>query len=51
MSFNFRKTDIIIFLPENKQITKRINFKISGQKVHTNRIAKYLVVTLEENID
>ena len=36
---------------KNKQITKRLNFRISRQKINTCRNVKYLVVILEENLD
>ena len=45
------KTEIIIFRPKNKQITKHLNFRISGQKIFTCRNVKHLGVILEENLD
>ena len=49
INLNASKTEIIIFHPKNKQITKHLNFRISGQKISTCRNVKYLGVTLEEN--
>ena len=36
---------------KTKQITKHLNFRISGQKINTCRNVKYLGVTLEEHFD
>ena len=51
INLNVDKTEMIIFQPKNKQITKHLNFRISGQKINTCRNFKYLGVTLEENLD
>ena len=50
INLNGNKTEIIIFRPKNKQITKHFNFRISGQKINTCRNVKYLGVILEENL-
>ena len=34
-SLNTSKTEIIIFRPKQKQMTKHLNFRISGQKINT----------------
>ena len=51
INLNASKTEIIIFRPKNKQITKHLNVRISGQKINTCRNVKYLGVMLEENLD
>ena len=51
INVNASKTEITIFRPKNKQITKHLNFRISGQKTNTCRNFKYLGVTLEESLD
>ena len=51
ISLNTIKTEIIIFRSRNMQITKHLNFKISGQKVNTCSNVKYLGITLEENLE
>ena len=33
LSLNTNKTEIIIFKPRNKTITKHLNFRLSGQKI------------------
>ena len=35
ISLNASKTEILIFRPKGKSITKRLNFKISGEKINT----------------
>ena len=50
-SLNTRKTEIIIFRPWKKQITKHLSFRISGQKINTCSNAMYLGITLEENLE
>ena len=51
ISLNTSKTEIIIFRPRKKQITKYLNFRISGQKIITCSNVKYLDITLEENLE
>ena len=41
INLNASKTEIIIFRPKNKQITKYLNFRISDQKINTCRNVKY----------
>ena len=43
ISLNVDKTEIIIFRPKDKNITKKLNFRISGQQVHISKQVKYLV--------
>ena len=44
INLNASKTEIIIFRSKNIQITKHLNFRISGQKINTCRNVKYLGV-------
>ena len=44
------KTEIIIFKPKNKYITKCLNFWLSGQKVKLNKQVKYLGVILQDDL-
>ena len=37
LSLNVSKTEIIIFTPENENITKCLNFRMSGQKIKLNK--------------
>ena len=50
-SLNTSKTEIIIFRPKQKQITKHLNFRISGQKINTCNKVRYLSIILEEHLD
>ena len=51
ISLNTSKTEIIIFRPKQKQITKPLNFRISGQKINTCSKVRYLSIILEEHLD
>ena len=51
INLNASKTEIIIFRPKNEQITKHLNFRISGQKINTWGNIKHLGAILEENLD
>ena len=51
ISLNTTKTEIIIFRPKKKQITKHLNFRISGQKVNTCSSVKYLGVMLQDTLE
>ena len=46
ISLNVDKTEIIIFRPKRKTITKNMNFRISGQKIKTTTNTKYLGLIL-----
>ena len=45
---NASKTEIILFRPKTKTITKHLNFRISGQKVNIVKQTKYLGIYLDE---
>ena len=48
ISLNVDKTEIIIFRPIRKTITKKMNFRISGQKIKITTSTKYLGLILDE---
>ena len=48
ISLNAKKTELIIFRPKNKSITKYLNVRISGQKINPVNKAKYLGIYLDE---
>ena len=50
ISINANKTELIIFRPKNKSITKHLNFRISGQKINPVNKAKYLGIYLDEHL-
>ena len=49
-SLNTSKTEIILLWTKNKKITKKLNFRISGQKVDTIKQTKYLGIYLDEGV-
>ena len=50
LSINVNKTKIITFKPKNKNITKWLNFRMSGQKIKLNKQVKYLGVILQDDL-
>ena len=50
ISINANKTELIIFRPKNKSITKQLNFRISGKKIKPVNKAKYLGIYLDEHL-
>ena len=50
LSLNANKTEIIIFKPKSKTMTKHLNFRISGQKIKPSNQVKYLGVILQEDL-
>ena len=50
LSLNVDKTEIIIFKPKNKNITKHLNFRISGQKIKPTTQVKYLGIILQDDL-
>ena len=50
LPLNLSKTEIGAFKPKNKNITKCLNFRMSGQKVKLNKQVKYLGVTLQDDL-
>ena len=50
LSLNTSKTELVIFKPKNKIITKHLNFHISGQKIKPSSQVKYLGIILQVNL-
>ena len=50
LSLNTNKTELIIFRPKNKSITKHLNFRINGQKLNEAKQTKYLGIHLDEHL-
>ena len=50
ISLNASKTEIIIFKHKQTIITKHVNFRVSGQKITTSTIVKYLGVYLNDSL-
>ena len=44
------KTEIILFKPRNKKITKQLNFCVSGQKIKQSSQVRYLGVILQDDM-
>lgn len=44
------KPELTIFMSKNKNITKLLNFRISGQKINKVNQTKYLGIYLYENL-
>ena len=51
ISLNTSKTEILLFRPKGKTITKHLNFRISGEKIKTSTTVKYLRVLLHEHLN
>ena len=45
------KTEIIIFRSKRKQISKYLNFRISGQKINVSNKVRYLGIEIEQHLD
>ena len=50
ISLNASKTEIILFHPKTKTITKHLHFRINGQKVNIVKQPKYLGIYLVEHL-
>ena len=50
IALNVNKTDIVIFRSPRKQITKKMNFCLNGQKIRQKTYTKYLGVFLNEHL-
>ena len=51
ISLNTSKTDILLFRPKGKTITKHLNFRRSGERIKTSTTVKYLSVLLHEYLN
>ena len=49
IALNVNKSDIVIFRSPRKQIAKKMNFRLSGQKIRQKTCTKYLGVLLDEH--
>ena len=50
IALHVNKTDIVIFRSPRKQITKKMNFCLSGQKIRQKTCTKYLGVLIDEQL-
>ena len=50
ISLNTSKTEIVIFKPNNKEIKKHLNFRVSGQLIKATDKVKYLGLIFQENL-
>ena len=50
LSLNASKTEIVLFKPRNKKITKRLNFHVSGQKIKQSSQVRYFGVILQNDL-
>ena len=50
ISVSVDKTKIVIFRPKGKDITKKLNFRISGQQIYISKEVKYLGLMLDESL-
>ena len=50
ISLNADKTEIILFRPKGKSITKNLNFRISGQKINHIKQTKYPGIYLDDHL-
>ena len=44
------KTEIVLFKPRNKKITKQLNFRVSGQKIKQSIQVRYLGLILQDDL-
>ena len=51
LSLNADKTELVIFRSKTNKITKKLNFRISGQKIHPTTHLKYLGVYMDEYLN
>ena len=47
---NISKTEIVTFKSHSKQITKHLNFHLSGQKIIPKNLTKYLRIRIDEHL-
>ena len=50
ISLNVDKTEMIIFQPKGKDITKKLNFRIAGQQIYISKQVNYLGLMLDESL-
>ena len=50
LSLNASKTEIVLFKPRNKKITKQLIFRVSGKKIKQSSQVRYLGVILQDDL-
>ena len=50
ISLNVDKTDIILFRSKNEKVKKKLNFRLSGQKIIPTTHNKYLGILLDQHL-
>ena len=50
ISLNIDKTDIILFRSKNKKVNKKLNFRLSGQKIIPTTHTKYLDILPDQHL-
>ena len=50
LSLNVSKTEIVLFKPKNKKITKQLNVRVIGQKIKQSSQVQYLGVILQDDL-
>ena len=51
VSLNASKTEIVLFKPRNKKITKQLHFCVTGQKIKQSSQVLYLGVILQDDLN
>ena len=51
ISLNADNTELVIFSPNRKQITKYLNFRISGQKIEISTRLEYLGIQIDQHLN
>ena len=51
ISLNADETELVIYSPKRKQITKHLTFRISGQKIEISTRVKYLGIQIDEHLN
>ena len=49
ISLNVSKTEIVLFRPKSKKINKKLNFRLSGQKITPTTHTRYLGITVDKH--
>ena len=51
INLNAGKTELVIFSPKRKQITKYLDFRISGQKIEISNRVKFLGIRIYQHLN
>ena len=51
ISLNTSKTEILLFRPKEKIITKHLNYRLSGERIKTSTTVKYIGVLQHEHLN